>query len=90
MKIATFNINGIKARIGDEVFVVQNFAIGKGGWDDDPEIEIKPSIMDEVVEIIHLPAFNAATANPKRSPGEPSGAVSLWTIVQLSEVRWNT
>eukprot|EP00934_Nitzschia_sp_Nitz4_P003646 Nitzschia sp. Nitz4//scaffold54_size114964//109605//112248//NITZ4_003875-RA/size114964-augustus-gene-0.26-mRNA-1//-1//CDS//3329554423//3636//frame0 len=46
--------------------VAKREASGKGGWDDDPEIEVKPTVAEEVVDVIELPPFDKnASANPK-------------------------
>jgi hypothetical protein len=36
---------------------------GKAGWDDEPELETKETIFDEVVEVINLPGFDGYTGN---------------------------
>jgi hypothetical protein len=46
--------------------IAKRDVVGKGGWDDDPELSLRSNnIVDEVQEIIVLPDFSIETANPK-------------------------
>jgi hypothetical protein len=44
-----------------EQIVAKREAAGKAGWDDEPELEAKETIFDEVVEVIDLPRFDGHT-----------------------------
>lgn len=62
--------------------VAKREASGKGGWDDDPPIEVKANIEDELVDVIALPPFDKeAHKHPKSIDVAPQVAQQLKEFV---------
>lgn len=61
-----------------EQIVTKRQTAGKAGWDDEPELEAKETIFDEVVEVINLPGFDGYT-------GKKSIDVAPQVVQQLKE-----
>lgn len=62
--------------------VAKREAVGKAGWDEDPELEFKDTVVEEVVEVIELPEFDKeAHKHPKSIDVPPQVAQQLKEFV---------